>query len=399
MFKYKALDRNGATVSGQIEAANEAQAFDSVAGRRLDVFQISELPPQTVMFKRRGRAKPKELARYIRQLATLLSAGVTLLDALASLSRSNAHPGLAKASDDIRRDLRSGKRLSTAMEEHLPRLPRYVPRLAELGEATGQSAKALTDAAERMEFEDNMRTEVRTALSYPVFLTVVGGAIVFLLFLFVVPRFESLIGDGAKDLPAVSRFVLGMGSALNENLFMTLMVFGLLIIGSLAIARNDRIKSNLRTAMESLPVIGPVLVQSDLGGWARTVGIALDNGADMLAALRLGEFGVRSARLRRGLESARVDIRAGRNIDDVLEETLPDFDPLTIDLIRTGRTSGTLAKMLLFVGETQEKETQTLAKRLSGLAEPIAILAISAIVGTIVISIVLAMTSLYDFAI
>jgi len=102
------------------------------------------------------RVRPRDMARYVRQMATLLSAGVTLLEALGSLSRSNAHPRLAEASKAIRKDLRAGARLSSAMGTHLPQLPRYVPRLAELGEATGQSAKALTDAADRMEYEDEM---------------------------------------------------------------------------------------------------------------------------------------------------------------------------------------------------------------------------------------------------
>ena len=129
------------------------------------------------------------------------------------------------------------------------------------------------------------------------------------------------------------------------------------------------------------------------------MGIALDNGADLLSALKLGEFSIQSKRLRARLQDARTEIRAGRNIDDVLQENIPDFDPLTIDLIRTGRASGSLASMFLFVGRTQEEETREMTKRMAGLAEPVAILGIALIVGTIVISIVLAMTSLYDFTI
>lgn len=398
-FKYKAIDRSGLSVKGQIEANSPEAAFELLKARRLDAFKITEQSPQVQLFKGNKVAKSKDLARYIRQLATLLNAGVTLLDALASLAKSNAHPTLSKASENIRMDLRAGERLSTAMEKHLPKLPKYVPRLAELGEATGQSAKALTDAAARMEFEDDMRSDIRSALAYPVFLTVVGGVIVFLLFLFVVPKFDELIGDNKDNLPVMSRFVINLGSGLRANLIPTLLVFSALIASIFYIATNDKLKTAFRTRLETLPLIGPVLIQADLGGWARTVGIALDNGADMLSALRLGEYGMRSARLKRGLEVARSEIRAGRNIDEVLEENVPDFDPLTIDIIRTGRTSGGLANMLLFIGDTQEKETRLLAKQLTSLAEPVAILTISAIVGTIVISIVLAMTSLYDFAI
>lgn len=398
-YKYKALDRNAVTVKGEVEAHSEAEAFKHLSQRRLNVFEIGLKPENTSFFKSHRTVKPRDLARYIRQLATLLSAGVTLLEALASLARSNAHPALSAASQKIRKDLRAGEKLSIAMESHLPRLPIYVPRLAELGEATGHSAKALTDAADRMEYEDTMRSEIRTALSYPMFLTIVGSVIVFLLFLFVVPRFDEMIAGNRDTLPVMSRIVIGAGVGLKENLIFVLMVLGLVIGSLIFVFRNDSLRRSIRTWAERFPVIGPVLVQSDLGGWARTMGIALDNGADLLAALQLGEYGIRSERLKSGLRIVRSEIRAGRNIDEVLDENIPDFDPLTIDLIRTGRTSGGLSNMLLFVGRTQEAETRELTKRLSTLAEPIAIMVIASIVGTIVISIVLAMTSLYDFAI
>lgn len=399
VFKYKALDRNGVSVRGELEALTESDAFETLQRRRLETFEIGVKPESSELFGSTRRVKPRDMARYVRQLATLLSAGVTLLDALGSLSRSNAHPRLAQASNAIRKDLRAGTRLSTAMGAHLPQLPRYVPRLAELGEATGQSAKALTDAADRMEYEDEMRSEISTALAYPMFLAVVGGVITFLMFLFIVPRFDQMLAGNRENLPMMSKLVIGAGVGLKNNLFSVLLVFGAIVGGGVFIARSDRLKANLRTWLERLPVVGPVLVQSDLGGWARTMGIALDNGADLLSALRLGEYGLRSERLQAGMRVVRSEIRAGRNLDEVLEENVPDFDPLTIDLVRTGRASGGLAEMLLFVGKTQEAETKELTKRLSTLAEPIAIMLIAGIVGTIVISIVMAMTSLYDFAV
>ncbi len=398
-FQYKALDASGVTVRGKTEAATEAEAYDNLQARRLNVFHLKPAPKSSQLFQKRGKAKSKDMARYIRQLATLLNAGVTLLEALKSLSKSNAHPALARASNNIRKDLRSGERLSNAMEKHLPNLPRYVPRLAELGEATGQSAKALTDAAQRMEFEDAMRAEIKTALSYPMFLAIVGTGIVFLLFLFVVPRFGTLIGDNRDNLPAISKLVIGAGTNLKENFIPIMALFGASIAFILYLVRSQAARSAVRTSIERLPLIGPVFIRAELGGWARTVGIALDNGADLLSALKLGQYGLRSETLRRGFNVASVGIRAGRNIDDVLAEAVPEFDPLAIDLIRTGRSSGKLASMLLFIGSTQEKEAQEMAKRLAALAEPIAILIISGIVGTIVISIVMAMTSLYDFGI
>jgi len=408
MFRYKALDRQSQTVSGEIEAANDSAAYKRLSERQLSVFELKSVTSAKTegdftdrLFKNlgNGRIKPKDLARYIRQLATLLDAGVTLLEGLTSLAKSTVHPELAKASDAIRRDLRAGQRLSAAMGTHLPQLPRYVPRLAELGEATGQSAKALTDAADRMEFEDDMREEIRTALSYPMFLVTFGTILVFLLFLFIVPKFAALIGDNTDNLPAISKLVIGAGITLKENLVLVLGGLGGLIVGLIVLSRQTAVRGFFSSISEKLPLIGPLVTQADLGGWSRTVGMALDNGADLLAALRLGETSLRSPRLQRQFESVRSEIRAGKPIDTVLDEMVPDFDPLTIDLVRTGRSSGRLAQMLLFIGEGQEKDRREMTKRVSALTGPIAILAVSAIIGTIVISIVLAMTSLYDIAI
>jgi len=396
-YKYKAVDHAGEAISGEVEAATRAIAYSVVQGRGFDIFKLEEVKTATPLFKRRTVVKHKDMARYIRQLATLIRAGVSLLDALKSLARSDAHPHLAEASEKVRKDLRSGLRLSTAMENHLSSLPPYVPRLAELGEATGQTAKALTDASERMEYEDSMRQEIRTALSYPMFLSVIGSGIVLLMFLFVVPRFGTLLGSNTENLPTLSRWVIGAGLGLKAN---TIPIFSgiiLVIISVRFLFKRLNLGNKARNIIEHMPVLGPVLVRSDLGSWCRTVGVALDNGANLLSALQLGEYGLRSQRLRRAFATTRAEIRAGKNIDEVLSLSVPDFDPLTIDLIRTGRTSGELAKMLLFVGATEEEETRELTKRLSSLAEPIAILVVSLIVGTIVISIVMAMTSLYEF--
>jgi len=397
-FQYKALRRNGSTVSGEIEAADQDAAYLAIEKRQLSPFSLVERKDSPLWnFLRARKVTRKDQSVFMRQLATLLKAGVGLLEAMKSLAKSNANPVLAKCANAIRSDLRAGQRLSESLETHMQDLPRYVPRLAELGEATGTLAKALADAAERMEFEDNMRSEIRGALSYPLFLASVGGLIVILMFLFVVPRFDALIGNHRDNLPFISKIVISTGVWMKGHIPLFLAMAGIITASVIFLVRNKAVREWVRSTAEKTPVIGSFLIQSEIGGWARTMGIALDNGADILTALRLGASGLQSRELKNGMEGARSEIRAGRNIDEVLEEHLPAMDALSIDLIRTGRNSGALADMLLFVADTKEKETRERAKGLTAIAEPAAILFIAMIVGTIVLSIVLAMTSLYDF--
>jgi len=396
IYRYKALDAGGATQKGELDAVSEADALSRLSAKSLDAFEITPLPPQ-LSLGRAARIKTADLSLFVRQLATLLSAGVGILDALGSLSRSKSHPGLSAAAENIARDLRAGQRLSGVMDAHLPKLPRYVSRLAELGEATGQSAKALTDAADRMEFEAEIGTEIRTSLTYPIFLSVVGSILVLLLFIFVVPRFDALIGDRTDAIPAFSRGVIAIGRTLSENLLIVGAVIAGIIFLVSRVLGSPTAMGRLYGWAEGLPGFGKVLVRAELGGWARTTGIALDNGADLLSALRLGEDGFRSPRLRAAFGNVRAQVRTGEDLELAIADNVPDFDALNLDLVKTGRMSGKLADMLLFVGKAEEQVTRTRAKRFAALAEPVAILSISLVVGAIVISIVLAMTSLYDF--
>jgi len=398
LFAYKGLDINGETVSGRLESNDEESAKAKLVARSISPYSIKALPTQVELSFRSSKIKPIDVSRFVKQLSTLLSAGVSIVDAFSSLSKAGANKGLANAAQLIATDLRAGIMLSEALQTRLPELPSYVSRLAELGEATGQSAKALEDASERMEFQMNLRNEIRTALSYPLFLSVVGSFLILLMFIFVVPRFETLLGEDKSQIPAISRYVIDTGSWVSQN-YITFFA-GILLFVALAIVsfRSSQLRSKLMQSIERLPAVGPLLIQADLGGWARTVGIALDNGADLIVALNLGQDSLRSEELKNRFSVVHSQIRSGTSLEIALTDNVPNFDQLAIDLIKTGRVSGQLPKMLLFIGKTEEDATRTRSKRFASIAEPIAILTISAVIGLIVISIVLAMTSVYDIA-
>lgn len=397
-FKYKALDRQGNEVAGQISAGDKKRAFELLSERGLSPFDVSPSGAGSALPKLRRRSlTKKDLSRYIRQLATLLKANISVLDALTTLSQSGAHEVLAKRAQTVKRDLRAGRDLSDALEKHIPELPDYVFRLAELGEATGALSKSLNDAADRMEYEVAMQAEIRSALTYPTFLASVGGGIVVLMFVFVVPRFAALLGDNISQAPWLSRQVIGFGVWMQTNWWLALFVVAAAIGAIIAAQRNGKVRDAVQTQLSRAPLIGPFLRQAEVGAWARTVGIALNNKARLVDALRLGEAGAGLAEFRRNLEAVRRDVRAGRPMEEALEEAQRDVDPMVIDLIRTGRSSGTLGEMMTFAADIFEKDARERAKRLTALTEPIAILIIASIVGLIVISIVMAMTSLYQF--
>ncbi len=396
-YTYRALDPEGGDVSGAVQAADEKDAYAKLAARGLSPYEFRAKSDDFDLgrYLRSRNIAGKDLSRYLRQFATLLTANVTIIEALTTMARSRAHPLLAERTRAMIAELRAGKKLSESFEKNLPEFPAYVFRLADLGEATGSLAKALSDAADRMEYELAVEADVRSALTYPTFLFFFGGLIVVAMFTFVVPRFATLLGDQLSEAPAISRATIGFGLWMQENAVLALAGAGLIATGLVATFRNRRVQDWLRVTLEKLPVVGPLLTKTDLGGWCRTVGVALLNKAQLVDALVLGENGARSPSLRRGLEQVRKQVRAGRPLEEALGDAAPDFDDIVLDLIRTGRNAGALGDMLVFAAKLYEDEAKERTKRLTALAEPMAISGIAVIVGAIVISIVLAMTSLY----
>ena len=396
-YSYSSLATDGSVQRGRIEASDERDAFRRLSDRGLSPFDIrgvqeAELP---LLRRWRYRLSNTERARYVRQMATMLAAGMPLLEVVESMARGG-HPVLRERSREIRKRLRAGEQLSAAFEAVMPDFPDYVPRLCELGESTGALAQALGDAAARMERAEALRRDLRSALTYPAFLLVAGLGITILMFAFVVPRFEALIGDNRADLPLISVMVLSSSAVMRENaVFIGLAAFAAMA-GLVSLAKSGELRARLLSTLDRLPLIGPFLQRSDLANWARTMGIAIKNGADLLTAFDLAARAVRSPSFRHGLAEARRAIRAGAPLDQAISDALT-IDQSYIDLLRTGRQSAALQDMLLFISDILEDDARERARRLTTLAEPVAIVLIAVVVGLLVLGIVLAMTSLYQF--
>jgi general secretion pathway protein F len=395
-YVYKGLNAEGVNVEGRLTAADEVDALRQLEAQSIAAYRLAPASEDDRSYARK-RARPQDRYRFMRQLAVLLKAGTPLLDAFETVAADEPCRDLAQQAGRVRQDLRSGAQLSRAMTTHLEHLPGYAPRLIELGEATGRMSQALIDIAEQMEHDLKSAAEVRNALAYPSFLAVAGLVAVAFMFLFVVPRFATLLGEDRSALPGFSRWVIETGVYLRANLLQTVIALGGAGIGAVMLGRNARVRASVRDMLYRMPVVGGFLRSTEIARWARACSTALAGGAPLLDALVLAESAIVSTRRRQALAEARRAIRAGEAIDVALK-TYTDFDAMTINLVRTGRASAAMDEMLGFIAEIYEDEARNRAKQLTSLAEPLAILFIAGIVGVIVVSLVMAMTSLYDVA-
>lgn len=396
-FEYEALDANANLARGVIEAASRRDAVRQLEARALQPTRIEPARRRAARGVLRRKPSAREQAKFVRQLATLLSAGLTLEETLRALREAQSHPALDAAVGALSQRLRRGERFAPALKDALPDLPVYVGRLAEVGEETGELAENLTRAADQLDYDLDTSAQVRSALTYPTLLIVTGIGAVGFMFTAVVPRFADLVEGDAEGVPLVSRIVIRSGLMVSENAAVVGLGLVALVLAAAAISQNQDARQAVFSLLLGLPLVGGLLRGAETGRWAGLMGTLLAARVPLTRALAMAEDAVRYRAMRLPLGRAAREVKTGAPLSAALSN-FANLDRGVIDLIRVGEASGTLDRMLTTASGLYAKESAERTKRVLSLIEPLAILIIGGIVGLIVISIILALTSAYDVA-
>lgn len=395
-FRYEALNAEGAVFTGAVRAATEREAARMLEKRGLSVVRL-EAGAGAGKTRRAGRLRTADVIMALQELATMLTSGVPIVDAVGSQAMSAHHPRIVEAFTAMSRDLQRGQAFSATLAASGLPLPDYVVQLARAGELTGELGQALADAGAQLEYEYNLRNEMRNALIYPAVLVVAGAGAVALMFLFVVPKFASLL-ERADDLPFLAWAVLGLGTWTNENFVAIAALVALAVVAAVAALRRPEVRSRLLDRASHMPVVGAWLVESDTARWAKMLGALLANRVPLLRALELAQSGLQLPHRKARMGEVSRAVRGGRALSDALEE----HDALTAtgyNLVRVGERSGKLAPMLESLARIYAEAGRNRMKQVLILIEPIAILLIGGMIGTIILGVILAITSANDLAI
>jgi general secretion pathway protein F len=390
-FDYTARDAAGQPHSGQLEASDQADAVARLAAQGMTPVSLRARTASPTRTKVRGNIKLADQVVLLRELATLLTAGVTLGDALPSLAHAYEGQPLGAPMSQMEALVRGGGRLSDALRNPALRMPAYVIALAQAGEASGDIARALQESADQMELSRKANEDLRSALIYPSVLVGAGSLAVFFIFVGVVPRFANLI-KGSRQVPELSRWVIESGVFVRAHLFEAALVLAAVIGIIVTSLSRESTRQSLLQGLQRVPVVGPWLVQAEIGRWATVLGSLLSNRVPILTAMELAQGVLRLRVLRLGLERATKGLQQGQTLSAGLE-TQAWFPRTRLNLIRVGERSGELPKMLLALGHSQRDAAALLQKRMLGLIEPIAIILIGAVIGVVMVAVMMAITS------
>lgn len=400
-FSYRALDPDGQVVEGSLEAREERQVIERLRQQSLLPLRIVSAGSAagqmaTLRQQWRRRLPLEDLVRFSHELAVLLRAGLPLDRGLEIVRATVRKPGLTVFLDQISRDLQGGKLFSEALERTRLFPPLYLS-LVRAGEAGGFLEVALERLAEYLEGVREFRSNLLTALIYPVILGVVGGLAIIFMLLYVVPRFEVFFAEMRQGLFWSTQLLLTASQLLNQYWWLLPVFLGLLGLTWWRLRRVPKLRLLWDRYKLKLPVVGALFQRVAAVFFTKTLGTLLSNGVALVPALDLSSKAVANLYVQEGLGGLTAEVQKGQPLSRLLKRIglLPE---ICVQLIAVGEESGRLADMLLEATKTLEGEVKSAVKKMLAWLEPILILGMGLLVAFIIVSLLLPILNLYEFS-
>ena len=393
-FRYQAVNAQGHTVSGIIGAGGEREAARLLRQQELTPVEIGPAGrPSDAPRTRARRASHQEKAIVIGELAILLQAGVPLAEAVESIGQTHTDSAIGETFSHVHGKLRGGESFSQALQSAPLEWPDYLFQLVAAGEHTGTLARSLQSAAAQMQYEQRINSEMRSALIYPGILVFSGIAATLLIFIVVVPKFASILKSSRAQIPDISVWVLTAGLFVKENLLWVGLGALAVVLAIISVAANSVLRAKMLQTLSRVPILGRWLVETEIGRWASMLSTLLENRVPILKAMELTQNGMRLTAVKHKLQQTLREVRGGKKMAVALAE-VQMLNVTGLNLIRVGERSGELANMLRTLATLYENAGLERLKRFLILLEPLAIIVIGAVIGTIMIAVMLAITSL-----
>ena len=381
VFEWEGKDKNGKVVRGEVRSGGEAQVSASLRRQGILVTKVK---------KRRMRGgssiKQKDIAIFTRQLATMMKAGVPLLQAFDIVARGATNTRLTKLLNDIRPDVETGTSLSVAIRKHPMQFNALYCNLVEAGEQGGILEQLLERLAIYEEKTLQLKNKIKSALVYPAAVMVLAFIVLTIIMLFVIPAFKEVFSSFGADLPAPTLAVMWLSEQFVRYWYI---MFGVIIGGSYFFIQSWRRSERMQMAMDRLflrvPVFGELIRKAVLARWTRTLSTMFGAGVPLVEALDSVGGASGNAVYVQATEQIQREVSTGTALTMAMQNT-GVFPTMVLQMTSIGEESGSLDHMLGKAAEFYEDEVDEMVKGLSSLMEPFIIVILGVLIGGIVIS-------------
>lgn len=400
IYKYVGRTRQGKMKKGTVEAINKANAVVKLREMGISPREITET--RGILYQEVTLGNPvkqQDFVIYCRQFATLIRSGISIVDATNILARQTESKMLAKVLSAVEERLRSGVAFSEAIAEHPKVFPAIFVNMVRAGEMTGNLDGTLDRLASYLEKQYNLKKKIQSTMAYPIVLLIVIIAVDTFLMLTIVPNFESMFASLGSELPAITKFVLNVSNFLQQSwLILSFLVIAMVIIFQFLMRTNETFNYQVHVALLKMPVFGKLLQKSAIARMARTLSSMVSSSVPILQALTMVEKVVGNPVLGKVIIEARDHLEQGDRLSEPMKKSWL-IPPLVSQMIAIGEETGQLDFMLAKIADFYEEEVDRTVDTLKSLIEPIMIIILAVIVGTIILAIMIPMFTYYQHAI
>jgi type IV pilus assembly protein PilC len=397
-YAYKVRDAQGRFTEGKVEAASEAAVAEKLRAMGYVPLQVR---PANVGMQReihlgfKMRIKPKDLAVFARQFATMIDAGLTMLRALTIMAEQVDNPELRKVLRGVKQDIEAGHSLSSAFAKWPRVFPPLMISMTKAGEAGGFLDVTMRQIADNFEAEVKLRSKIKAALTYPTVVFCLAIVMCVALLMFVVPVFKNMFEDLGGELPLPTRILVMISEAMKYLVPLSVVALGGFVWWWRRYGKTEQVRNVVDPLKLRLPVFGKLFQKLALARFARNLGTLLSAGVPILQALDIVSDTTGSVVIGRALNEVKESVRQGESIAAPLAHH-DVFPPMVVQMIASGEESGAVDNMLRKVAEFYDAEVEATTEALTALIEPLMIAFLGGLVGSMIIALYMPMFKIYD---
>ncbi len=394
-FAYEAINSRGTTVRGNIDADNIDKAQALLKGQELIPVTVKETSALTkdLNFEIGGKPKPRDFSIFCRQFVSMTQAGVSLIDALNMLSEQTENKRLQKAIREIQADVEKGESLTVAMQKQSI-MPPLLCSMVEAGEASGSLDVAFDRMATHFEKDARIKAMIKKAAIYPVIVIIVAIAVVIVMLRMVIPTFSDMFKDMGMELPAITKAVVALSDFLGEKWYLIIAVVVGIVFAFRLFKKSSTGEMVFAKLGLKLPLFGSLTIKTAAARFARTISTLLAAGLPLVDAVGITADIMDNKLIRNALNASKDEIVQGTPLSVPLKQC-GLFPPMVYQMTRIGEESGDIEGLLEKLADYYDEEVEMATASLMAAMEPMIIVVLAAIVGTLIGAVMAPMAAMY----
>ena len=396
-FQYRVITPEGKEKKGTMEGKSVEQVTGVLKAQKNVILSVSEasLMNRDINFSLGGRVSARDYSIFCRQFVSIISAGVSIINALEMMRDQTENRTLKKALGEVYEDVSKGESMAGAMKKHSRVFPSMLCNMVEAGEASGSMEVAFERMAVQFEKENKLKQSVKKAMIYPIVLLVVMVGVLFLMMIWVIPNFMGMFAELDTELPPITQAVVNMSDFVIAKWWLILLVVAAAIALFKAYAASPSGKFVLGGIALKIPVFGKLQTKSECARLGRTLCTLLGAGVPMMDAIEITGRSMENVHYKKAMMDAKDQVMRGMALSRPLK-TCGLFPPMVVHMVSIGEETGNIETMLENVANYYEDDVQVATEQVMALMEPMIIVVMALVVGVLIMAIMQPMLTLYE---